>query len=75
MKTRISSLALAAAVLLAASAASAAVPGVQPSGAQVPVSASTMDKGNSGQRVTYFNKQGKDRTHQPSTRKSGAMLH
>jgi hypothetical protein len=43
-------------MLLAASAASAAVPGVQRSGAQA--AARTMQNGNSNHQVTYFSKQG-----------------
>jgi hypothetical protein len=57
MKSRTPSLVLAAAVLLAASAASAAVPNMQSSGTQTRAPAMTQsDNGN--QRVTFFNKQG-----------------
>jgi hypothetical protein len=54
------SLGLAAAVLLAASAASAAVAGVQSSGTQAPASVATTNSMDSGQRVIFFNKQGKE---------------
>jgi hypothetical protein len=58
MTKRTCSLALAVAVLLTASAASAAVPGVQSSGTQVP----TMNNRNSAQRAIFFNKQGKEQS-------------
>jgi hypothetical protein len=55
MKPRTPSLVLAAAVLLAASAASAAVPSMQSSGMQT---RTLTQSGNDNQRVTFFNKRG-----------------
>jgi hypothetical protein len=52
MKMRTCSLGLAAAVLLAASVASAAVP----------ASSTTMNSTDAGQRVIFFNKQGKEQS-------------
>jgi hypothetical protein len=52
------SLELAAAVLLAASAASAAVAGMQSSGTQASASVTT-NRMATGQRVIFFSKQGK----------------
>jgi hypothetical protein len=56
MKPRTPSLVLATAVLLAASAASAAVPSMQSLSTQRARAMSQSDNGN--QRVTFFNKQG-----------------
>jgi hypothetical protein len=57
MKLRTPSLVLAAAVLLAASAASAAIPSMQSSGTQARAPAMSQSD-NGSQRVTFFNKQG-----------------
>jgi hypothetical protein len=63
MKMRTCSLGLATAVLLAASTASAAVAAVPSSGTQAPASVTTNSM-DSGQRVIFFNRQGKEQSAQ-----------
>jgi hypothetical protein len=62
MKMRTSLAVLAAATLFVASAVSAAVAAVPSSGTQVPASSATTNSMENGQRVIFFNEQGKQQS-------------